>query len=57
MARKPAAPKPEALTVEGVWPEVFTGLDNPARIKKGETVTLPVAVAEILIATKAAKRV
>lgn len=56
--RKAAAPAVPASTVlvEGVWPHVFTGMSNPARVEQGEVIALPAEVAEVLIAAGAVKR-
>jgi hypothetical protein len=43
--------------VEGVWDEVFTGLDHPKTVRKAERVTLPEDVANALVKAGACRRV
>jgi hypothetical protein len=51
------APLGRLAYVECLWDEVFTGIQGPAKLKKGERAKLPLQIAAILIARKAARNV
>ena len=52
------AAKIDGMTVvTGVWDEVYTGLEDPKTVTKGQKVSLPSDIARILIVAKAVKNV